>query len=298
MAWIRGELTREGVVTTTDAWLVHRLTGAFVTDAATAGRTQLLDLDRSSGSRAARHLRAGRRALPEIVGGGRSSAAPTFSAPTIPVTGLLVDQQAALLAQSVRPGTAKCTYGTGAFLLAQTGARPRAVDVAGWSAGWPGGCAGALATASTVRCTRRPPPCAGSPTSGWCPPPIRLDAVAADSSDGVLFVPALAGLAAPWWDSAATALVHRDEAVQRPRPTGPGAAGGHCRPSGRVGRPGRHRPGSATDPASGGRRAHPLRRAHAGPGRPRAHPRRRLPVAARHCARCRRVRSVGPRPEP
>ncbi|MFE6133679.1 FGGY family carbohydrate kinase, partial [Streptomyces sp. NPDC056437] len=46
MAWIRRERTRDGVVTTSDAWLVHRLTGAFVTDAATAGRTQLLDLDK------------------------------------------------------------------------------------------------------------------------------------------------------------------------------------------------------------------------------------------------------------
>lgn len=44
MAWIRRELTREGVVTTSDSWLVHQLTGAFVTDAATAGRTQLLGL--------------------------------------------------------------------------------------------------------------------------------------------------------------------------------------------------------------------------------------------------------------
>ncbi|MFD7945022.1 FGGY family carbohydrate kinase, partial [Streptomyces sp. NPDC059744] len=53
MAWIRRELTRDGVVTTSDAWLVHRLTGAFVTDAATAGRTQLLDLDRVGWSPAA-----------------------------------------------------------------------------------------------------------------------------------------------------------------------------------------------------------------------------------------------------
>lgn len=45
MRWIRRHRTRDGVVTTSDAWLVHRLTGAFATDAATAGRTQLLDLD-------------------------------------------------------------------------------------------------------------------------------------------------------------------------------------------------------------------------------------------------------------
>ena len=48
----------------------------------------------------------------------------------MPVTGLIVDQQAALLAEAcLEPGTAKCTYGTGAFLLAQLGRRPGAVDV-------------------------------------------------------------------------------------------------------------------------------------------------------------------------
>ena len=43
--WLRENVTRDGVVTTTDAWLVHALTGAFVTDASTASRTMLLDLD-------------------------------------------------------------------------------------------------------------------------------------------------------------------------------------------------------------------------------------------------------------
>ena len=128
MAWIRRHLTREGVVTTSDAWLVHRLTGAFVTDAATAGRTQLLDLDRVVWSPAGPgHLRPDRRAAAR----GRRLRTATVGTTTafggeIPLTGLLVDQQAALLAQSVtEPGTAKCTYGTGAFLLAQTGPRPR-----------------------------------------------------------------------------------------------------------------------------------------------------------------------------
>jgi glycerol kinase len=43
--WLREHVTRAGVCTTTDTWLLHRLTGAFVTDAATASRTLLLDLD-------------------------------------------------------------------------------------------------------------------------------------------------------------------------------------------------------------------------------------------------------------
>ena len=45
MAWIRENLTRDGVVTTTDTWLIHRLCGAFVTDVSTASRSLLLDLD-------------------------------------------------------------------------------------------------------------------------------------------------------------------------------------------------------------------------------------------------------------
>ncbi len=45
MAWIRANLTTAGVVTTTDTWLVHRLCGAFVTDASTASRSLLIVLD-------------------------------------------------------------------------------------------------------------------------------------------------------------------------------------------------------------------------------------------------------------
>src|SRR5580658_8211186 len=45
MTWLRENLTADGVVTTTDTWLLARLAGSYVTDAATASRTMLLDLD-------------------------------------------------------------------------------------------------------------------------------------------------------------------------------------------------------------------------------------------------------------
>ena len=45
MAWVRANMTTAGVVTTTDTWLVHRLCGAFVTDASTASRSLLIALD-------------------------------------------------------------------------------------------------------------------------------------------------------------------------------------------------------------------------------------------------------------
>src|ERR1700689_164843 len=44
MTWLRRNVTGEGVVTTSDAWLLHRLTGSYVTDVTTASRTLLLDL--------------------------------------------------------------------------------------------------------------------------------------------------------------------------------------------------------------------------------------------------------------
>ncbi|MFB7942636.1 FGGY family carbohydrate kinase, partial [Streptomyces sp. NPDC056049] len=127
MAWIRRHATGAGVVTTSDAWLVHRLTGAFVTDAATAGRTGLLDPAAVAWSGPALDLYGlGGERLPRIVDCDEPVGTTTAFGPRLPLTGLVVDQQAALLTQSATaPGAAKCTYGTGAFLLARTGPLPR-----------------------------------------------------------------------------------------------------------------------------------------------------------------------------
>ncbi|MBW5249256.1 carbohydrate kinase [Streptomyces sp. P01-B04] len=202
MAWIRRELTREGVVTTSDSWLVHRLTGAFVTDAATAGRTQLLDLDDVGWSPAALDVFGlGDERLPAVVDAAGMFGTTTAFGGELPLTGLLVDQQAALLAQgALEPGTAKCTYGTGAFLLAQTGAVPRRgssglVSCVAWRLG--GRTSYCLdgqvyTAASAVRWLTDLNIISGAadldPVGGGVP-----------DSGGVTFVPALAGLAAPWW---------------------------------------------------------------------------------------------------
>ncbi|MET8687150.1 FGGY family carbohydrate kinase [Streptomyces sp. NPDC004732] len=202
MAWIRRHRTRHGVVTTSDAWLVHRLTGAYVTDAATAGRTQLLDLDTVEWSPRALDLYGlADEHLPRVVDAAGEYGTTTAFGPEIPLTGLLVDQQAALLAQDVTaPGSAKCTYGTGAFLLAQTGPRPRRGDsglvscVAWRLAGRTSYCLdGQVYTAaSAVRWLTGLGVIAGAED---------LDPVgsAVPDAGGVTFVPALAGLAAPWW---------------------------------------------------------------------------------------------------
>ncbi|MER5295114.1 FGGY family carbohydrate kinase [Streptomyces pharetrae] len=202
MAWIRRHLTTEGVVTTSDTWLVHRLTGAYVTDAATAGRTQLLDLDRAAWSPRALEVYglSGER-LPEVVDAAQYVGTTTAFGDPIPLTGLVVDQQAALLAQRITtPGGAKCTYGTGAFLLAHTGDRPRRgtsglVSCVAWRlAGHTSYCLdGQVYTAaSAVRWLT---------DLGVIQGAADLDTVGGSVPDsgGVTFVPALAGLAAPWW---------------------------------------------------------------------------------------------------
>lgn len=202
MAWIRRHLTRAGRVTTSDAWLVHRLTGVCATDAATASRTQLLDLDRAEWSPRALELYGltGER-LPDIVDNAAHVGTTTAFGAELPLTGLAVDQQAALLAQRVtEPGAAKCTYGTGAFLLAHTGDTPRRgasglVSCVAWRLG--GRTSHCLdgqvyTAASAVRWLTDLGVIAGA---------ADLDAVGGTVPDsgGVTFVPALAGLAAPWW---------------------------------------------------------------------------------------------------
>ncbi|MBL7258839.1 FGGY family carbohydrate kinase [Paractinoplanes lichenicola] len=206
MRWLREQRTSEGVVTTTDTWLVHRLCGAFVTDAATASRSLLLDLDAVTWSGELLDLFGlGGEELPAIVAGDEIVGTTSAFGGSVPVTGLIVDQQAALLAENcLDAGTAKCTYGTGAFLLAQLG-----------SAAARSGCGLATSIAwrlrgSTNYCVDGQVYTAGAAVRwlgelGLIGGADQLDTVAAADAGGVLCVPALAGLAAPWWDPAAGA---------------------------------------------------------------------------------------------
>jgi glycerol kinase len=209
MAWLRANVTRDGVVTTTDTWLVRRLCGAFVTDTSTASRSLLLDLDAVTWSEDLLAVFGlADESLPEVVSCDQTVGETTvFGTPPIPVAGLIVDQQAALLAEScLDPGAAKCTFGTGAFLLAQLGGNAvrsgagLTTSVAWTLRGDTSYCAdGQVYTAaSAVR---------WAIDLGLVPAADQLDAVAATAEDsgGVLCVPALAGLAAPWWDAQAAA---------------------------------------------------------------------------------------------
>jgi glycerol kinase len=203
IAWLSERIDGAARVTTIDAWVNHRLAGAFVTDVATASRTMLLDLDSGVWSDEACALfgldPAGQ---PEVVGNAPSGLETGAFGPDLPLTGLCVDQQAALLAEScLEAGSAKCTYGTGAFLLANCGTSPTRSS-AGLAA-----CVAWRLPGRTDYCLDGQVYTAGAAV-GWLQRlelishPRELDTAAAGMpppAAGPLFIPALAGLGAPHW---------------------------------------------------------------------------------------------------
>ncbi len=199
MTWLRREQGSEGVVTTVDAWLLHQLAGAFVTDAATASRTLLLDLESTAWSEEACSLfEVDAASLPAIVDCDARIGETTAFGEALAVTGLAVDQQAALFAECCfEPGEAKCTYGTGAFILATSGkqvarSKSRLAACVAWRLG-----------GETTYCLDGQVYSAGSAVS-WLEE-LELISEAADldrisgNANEVVFVPALAGLGAPFW---------------------------------------------------------------------------------------------------
>ncbi len=208
MAWLRRNVETAGVVTTSDTWLIHQLTGAFVTDAATASRSLAVDLGGRDWNRELLALfDLDGECLPEIVANDAIVGTTTAFGGDVPVGGLIVDQQAALLAEAcLEPGMAKCTFGTGAFLLANTGTTP-----VHSTSGLTSSIAWRIADSDTF-CVDGQVYTAASAVRWLCSlgiisGPEEMDVVAPPDSNGVLCVPALAGLAAPWWQSRATASV-------------------------------------------------------------------------------------------
>nr|WP_240942727.1 FGGY family carbohydrate kinase [Planosporangium thailandense] len=207
MRWIRDRMTGDGVVTTTDTWLLHRLTGEFVTDVSTASRSMLLDVDTLEWSDEAWELFGLDEARPRLARSDETIGATGAFGDTVPVGGIIVDQQAALWAQGARErGQSKCTYGTGAFLLANTGDTPTrslaglATSVAWRLAGQARYCLdGQLyAVGAAFAWLNRLGLLAGAHE-------IEAVLTATPHSGGVVFVPALAGLGAPHWQPDARA---------------------------------------------------------------------------------------------
>jgi glycerol kinase len=205
---------------TVDSFLVWRLAGGsegnapHVTDVTNASRTLLMDLRARAWSDEMCALFAiPKQVLPEIVPSS-ARVAVTRSVPGlpdgIPITGIAGDQHAALFGQACfAPGDAKCTYGTGAFLLLNTGNVPTAsrfglLSTIAWQIGsevvyaLEGSCFIAGAAVQWLR-----------DGLGLIASAQEIEALARQvpSSEGVAFVPALSGLGAPYWDPDARGLI-------------------------------------------------------------------------------------------
>jgi glycerol kinase len=201
---------------TIDTFVVHKLTGGavHVTDVTNASRTLLMNLARAEWDpELCRTLRVPESVLPKIVGSaevvGKTSGVG-FLPDGIPIAGIAGDQQAALFGQACfAVGDAKCTYGTGAFALMNIGSRPLLsehglVTTAAWRVG--GEMTYALEGSAFI---------AGAAVQ-WLRDGLGVISSAGDvealarkvaSSDGVVFVPALAGLGAPHWDPRARGTI-------------------------------------------------------------------------------------------
>jgi glycerol kinase len=207
----RGEV----LLGTVDTWLLWNLTGrsTYATDPTNASRTMLFDIERRVWSEEMGELlHVPVSAMPEVrpSSGSFGLAEAKFFGAAIPIMGVCGDQQAALFGQGCyAPGQAKVTYGTGAFLLLNTGSQRPSMK------------GGLLAT---VACDERGQPCyaaeaaifvAGAAVQ-WLRDGLGIIATAQETealargvagTDGVYFVPALTGLGAPYWEPRARGTI-------------------------------------------------------------------------------------------
>jgi glycerol kinase len=212
LAWLLGEVpglrrraeAGDALFGTIDSWLIWNLTGRHATDVTNASRTLLMRLDTLAWDpviTAAMGIPAAM--LPEIRPSVAIYAEGRGPLAGVPVAGDLGDQQAALFGQACfRPGQAKNTYGTGCFLLLNTGERPVpsrhgllttvAYQVEGKAAVY--ALEGSVAIAGAgVQWLRD--------NLGLIAAAHEVEALAGQAPDngGVYFVPAFSGLFAPYW---------------------------------------------------------------------------------------------------
>ena len=201
---------------TIDTFVIHRLTGGAVhaTDVTNASRTLVMDLAKLTwDDEMCTLFRVPKAVLPSIVpsaGNIGQTKNAGFLPDGIPICGIAGDQQAALFGQACfAEGDAKCTYGTGAFALMNIGSKPTAsrhglVTTVAWQ--MDGKTTYALEGSAFI---------AGAAVQ-WLRDGLGIIKTAADieelarrvpSSDGVAFVPALAGLGAPYWDQGARGTI-------------------------------------------------------------------------------------------
>jgi glycerol kinase len=198
----RGELA----FGTIDSWLVWNLTGGRVhcTDASNASRTLLFDIHKGDwDDELLRILDVPRSLLPQVVASSGICGTTRLGDHDIPIAGIAGDQQAALFGQAcVTPGLAKNTYGTGCFLLLNTGSnavasRNNLVTTVAWLRD--GRLEYALEGSVFI---------AGAVVQ-WLRDGLKIVRSAAEieglaasvpDNGGVYLVPAFAGLGAPHWD--------------------------------------------------------------------------------------------------
>ncbi len=214
-AWA-GVSAGEVAIGTVDSYLVARLTAGqhHVTDPSNASRTLLYDIAAGTWSEElCELLHVPMSALPEVRRSsgdfGRTNPA-AFLGLDLPIAGIAGDQQAALFGQACfDDGESKCTYGTGSFILVNTGTTPVRSDAGllttvAWDIG--DGLVYALEGAIFVT---------GAAVQ-WLRDGLGIISTAAETeavartvanSGGVVFVPALTGLGAPHWDPEARGTI-------------------------------------------------------------------------------------------
>lgn len=200
---------------TVDSWLVWRLTRGtvHVTDVSNAARTMLFNINTLEWDEELLTLfDIPSTMLPEVKQSSEvyGHTTSTIFAHEVPIAGIAGDQQAALFGQMcIEPGSVKNTYGTGCFLLMNTGDKPtfsenRLLTTIAWKIG--GKVSYALEGSifvggSVVQWLRDGLKCISSSSE------VEALAASVPDTDGVYFTPALTGLGAPYWDPEARGLI-------------------------------------------------------------------------------------------
>jgi len=200
---------------TVDTWLVNRLSGgrAHVTDVSNASRTLLYDIRRQRwDDEILNKLKIPAAVLPEVRSSSEvyAETSPELFGSPIPIAGIAGDQQAALFGQACfKPGMMKNTYGTGCFLLMNTGAKANAsknglLTTIAWKTGKETEYAleGSVFIAGAAIQWLRD-------GLGIISSAAETEGLAASVADnhGVYFVPAFVGLGAPYWDQNARGAI-------------------------------------------------------------------------------------------
>ena len=208
---LRGEI----LFGTIDSFLIWRLTGGrrHVTDPSNASRTLLFNIHTLAwDEELLATFDIPRAMLPEVVPSSEAcgESSPELFGAAIPIAGIAGDQQAALFGQMcLEPGMAKNTYGTGCFLLLNTGSKPVAaanglLTTVGWKL--KGEVTYCLEGAVFI----------GGAVVQWIRDGLRAITASADierlaasvpDAGGVCFVPAFVGLGAPYWDPYARGVI-------------------------------------------------------------------------------------------